>query len=443
MRRRHSPTSWTSCARIPRSTRWQSSDVERVARVHGGRVLPRRLDDLLAGRPSRSSTCASSARAPSRSCSPDRVLDLLGRASCSATASMLSGLPPGFAARAQEDTLCYRIPEEVGPRHPGASGERRVRRALAAGDACAGADRARRTEAPRPTRANQPVAALIRDPPLLCSPATSIRDAAATDDRRAPATSIVIELGDSLGILTDRDLRSRVVAGGLPYDAPVVRGDERARLHGRAGTPRRRCAARDARPGHPPLPRRHRGPRGHRRRGGDRPARRRDAVLVQPARADRRARARSRSSPAPPPALRPAVIAQHEARVAATSIATMYSVAAGRADTPADRARAHGRRRAAGRVLMARTRKPVSARGRRPARMRTARSSGTATSPSRASGRFCTRSPRPSPQAFASAAIRDRLRTARQRRTCCSCARWSHGRGWPGAGSRIRRRSRR
>ena len=37
----------------------------------------------------------------------------------------------------------------------------------------------------------------------------------------APATSIVIELGDSLGILTDRDLRSRVVAAGVSYDAPV------------------------------------------------------------------------------------------------------------------------------------------------------------------------------------------------------------------------------
>ena len=31
----------------------------------------------------------------------------------------------------------------------------------------------------------------------------------------------MIELGDSLGILTDHDLRSRVVAEGLSYDAPV------------------------------------------------------------------------------------------------------------------------------------------------------------------------------------------------------------------------------
>ena len=39
--------------------------------------------------------------------------------------------------------------------------------------------------------------------------------------RAAAASSIVIDLGDSLGIVTDRDLRSRVVAEGVPYDAPV------------------------------------------------------------------------------------------------------------------------------------------------------------------------------------------------------------------------------
>src|SRR5208282_2474188 len=36
-----------------------------------------------------------------------------------------------------------------------------------------------------------------------------------------PATSIVIALGGSLGILTDRDLRSRVVAAGVSYEDPV------------------------------------------------------------------------------------------------------------------------------------------------------------------------------------------------------------------------------
>src|SRR5271166_2668043 len=43
-----------------------------------------------------------------------RVLDLIGEGEMFGHASMLSGLPTGFAARAAEDTLCYRIPADVG-----------------------------------------------------------------------------------------------------------------------------------------------------------------------------------------------------------------------------------------------------------------------------------------------------------------------------------------
>src|SRR6201987_156848 len=42
-----------------------------------------------------------------------RVLDLLGEGECFGHASMLSGLPTGFEARAGEVTVCYRIPAEV------------------------------------------------------------------------------------------------------------------------------------------------------------------------------------------------------------------------------------------------------------------------------------------------------------------------------------------
>ncbi len=149
----------------------------------------------------------------------DRVLDLLGPGELFGHASMLSGLPPGFTARAQEDTLCYRIPEEVARgvlARPESVGF--VARSLLEMHTRLPTALAPRRSAPDP--ANQPVAALIRDPPLLCSPATTIREAAAKM-AGAPATSIVIELGDSLGILTDRDLRSRVVAAGVSYEDPV------------------------------------------------------------------------------------------------------------------------------------------------------------------------------------------------------------------------------
>ena len=43
----------------------------------------------------------------------DRLLDMLGTGDTFGHAAMLSGLPPGFEARAAEDTLCYRIPVSV------------------------------------------------------------------------------------------------------------------------------------------------------------------------------------------------------------------------------------------------------------------------------------------------------------------------------------------
>jgi CBS domain-containing protein len=147
-----------------------------------------------------------------------RVLDLLGVGELFGQASMLSGLPSGFTARAQEDTVCYRIPAEVA-RGPLGRPEAlqfvtrslldRGRLARRANDGAGDGD-----------PALQPVASLIRKPLIVCPPGTSIRDAARrmTD---AGATSVVVDLGASLGILTDRDLRSRVVADGLSHDAPV------------------------------------------------------------------------------------------------------------------------------------------------------------------------------------------------------------------------------
>ncbi|MGH9019553.1 MAG: Crp/Fnr family transcriptional regulator, partial [Acidimicrobiales bacterium] len=42
-----------------------------------------------------------------------RVLDVMGPGEMFGHASMLSGLPTGFSARALEDTLTYRVPDDV------------------------------------------------------------------------------------------------------------------------------------------------------------------------------------------------------------------------------------------------------------------------------------------------------------------------------------------
>jgi len=132
-----------------------------------------------------------------------RLLDLLGPGDTFGHAAMLSGLPPGFEARAAEDTLCYRIP--VGVARPLL--DRVKQREL---EVVAGA----------PSR--QPVTRLIRAPTVLCEPMESIREIA----RRmtaAGASSAIVDLREGgFGIVTDRDIRTKIVAAGLPLSAPVA-----------------------------------------------------------------------------------------------------------------------------------------------------------------------------------------------------------------------------
>jgi CBS domain-containing protein len=147
-----------------------------------------------------------------------RLLDLIGVGELFGQASMLSGLPTGFTARAEEETVCYRIPADVAR---GVLGRPEAlqfvtRTLLDRGRLLREDDRAAEDAPP----GHQPVSALMRNALVVCSPRTSIREAA----RRmsdAGATAVVVELAGSFGILTDRDLRTRVVAGGLSYDAPV------------------------------------------------------------------------------------------------------------------------------------------------------------------------------------------------------------------------------
>jgi CBS domain-containing protein len=132
----------------------------------------------------------------------DQLLDLLGPGDTFGHGAMMSGLPPGFEARAAEDTLCYRLP--VGVARPLL--ERAHSRELAVGVREPG---------------HQPVAKLIRSPTVRCAPDESIGDAARRMTE-AGANAAVIELpGGNIGILTDRDLRTRVIAAGIPASAPV------------------------------------------------------------------------------------------------------------------------------------------------------------------------------------------------------------------------------
>jgi CBS domain-containing protein len=146
------------------------------------------------------------------------VLDLMGPGEMFGHASMLSGLPTGFEARAAEDTLTYAIPAEVAAdvlSRP--EGLRYVTRLLLE-------DRHHLRTGPPPEivrdRLREPVSAAIRSAPVICTAETPIREAA-RQMTVAGATALVVDLGESVGVVTDSDLRSRVVAGGLSFDLPV------------------------------------------------------------------------------------------------------------------------------------------------------------------------------------------------------------------------------
>jgi CBS domain-containing protein len=130
-----------------------------------------------------------------------RLLDLLGPGDTFGHAAMLSGLPPGFEARAAEDTLCYRIPVAV------------ARPLL---------DRARSRELQVGTReGHQAVSKLIRTPTVTCKPSESI-GIVAERMTAAGASAAIVQLDDGqIGIVTDRDLRTRVLAAGRSGGARI------------------------------------------------------------------------------------------------------------------------------------------------------------------------------------------------------------------------------
>jgi CBS domain-containing protein len=131
-----------------------------------------------------------------------RLLDLLREGDTFGQAAMLSGLPPGFEARASEDCLCYRIP--VGVARPLL--ERARSRELRVGVHEPG---------------HQPVASLIRSQTVRAEPMEAIKEVARRMTE-AGATSAIVDLRGRLGIVTDRDIRTRIVAAGVPLSAPVA-----------------------------------------------------------------------------------------------------------------------------------------------------------------------------------------------------------------------------
>ena len=130
--------------------------------------------------------------------------------------TLLTGEPPEFTTRALEDAAVYCIPPDIGLEVLGRpAGVRFVARGL----------RARLIDAARTMRAlpdvrTRTVASLLHHPPVFCAPETSIADAAALMAAQH-ITALLVEARDGLGIVTDVDLRDKVVALRASVEGPV------------------------------------------------------------------------------------------------------------------------------------------------------------------------------------------------------------------------------
>ncbi|MGZ8619479.1 MAG: putative nucleotidyltransferase substrate binding domain-containing protein [Actinomycetota bacterium] len=147
-----------------------------------------------------------------------RVLDLLGEGELFGQFSLLAHEGPTVTVRADEDTLLYVIPEAVADevletpagRHFMVGSMRR--RVLAA---------AERADPPAPDARLSTVGSLVRRPPVTVAPSVTVTEAATTMAAER-VSSLLIPTPAGLGILTDRDLRTRVVAARGAFDTPVA-----------------------------------------------------------------------------------------------------------------------------------------------------------------------------------------------------------------------------
>jgi CBS domain-containing protein len=147
----------------------------------------------------------------------DQVVDVLEPGEAFGHPSLLTGLAPAFTVRAHEPTTCLLLPHALALRalgHPeGASfialslRERMVR--------------AGHTAHALPALSTTHLSALITRPPLFVEAGATAAEAAGAMSG-AHVTAALIRTREGLGIVTDADLRERVLAAGRGPDTPVT-----------------------------------------------------------------------------------------------------------------------------------------------------------------------------------------------------------------------------
>jgi CBS domain-containing protein len=130
--------------------------------------------------------------------------------------SLLTRTAPAFTVRARGDCALYCIPGDLGVEL--LSREDGVRwLATTQRDALL---YAARSLSPLPEVQTLPVTSVMRGAPLVCDPETAISEAAERMIAEG-RSAILVRPREGLGIVTDVDLREKVVVGGVSRDAPV------------------------------------------------------------------------------------------------------------------------------------------------------------------------------------------------------------------------------
>ena len=131
-------------------------------------------------------------------------------------ASLLTCTAPAFTVRARGECTLYCIPGDLGiellSREDGVRWLATTQR-----DALL---YAARSLSPLPEVQTLPVTSVVRGAPQLCDPEMTISEAAELMTAHG-RSAILVRARDGLGIVTDVDLREKVVVGGVSRDAPV------------------------------------------------------------------------------------------------------------------------------------------------------------------------------------------------------------------------------
>jgi len=146
----------------------------------------------------------------------NETVEVLEPGECFGHPSLVSGLAPTFSVRAREDSTCLLIPGEIALEVlSGPAGTRFVARSLR--DRLV---RAEQTARGLPELSGTRVGAVAQRPAVSVAADASVRDTARilTENH---VTAAYVELSDGPGIVTDADLRERVLGAGLGGDDPV------------------------------------------------------------------------------------------------------------------------------------------------------------------------------------------------------------------------------